>query len=1064
MTDSIGIVAASNVAKDDSVLSVMRSRMTMAISALSGTRDSELDDLRFYAGSPDNQWQWPNDVLQTRGSSQGPVVSARPCLTINKLPQHVKQITNEQRMNRPTIKVLPVDDKSDIEMADVFNGVIRHIEYTSDADVAYDTACENQVTYGEGYLRILTEYCDDTSFDQEIKIGRIRNSFSVYMDPMIQDPAGADARWCFITDDMTKDEYERAYPKASPISTLTARGIGDSSINQWISETTVRVAEYFYIECEKATLNLYPGNQTALTGTPEDSLLRAMFGKPLRSRQSDRERVKWCKTNGYEILEESEWAGSFIPVVRVVGNEFEVDGQLYVSGLVRNAKDAQRMYNYWPLALDTPVPTPHGWSTIGELRPGDEVFDECGAPVEVVDTTAVFLNEDCYRVTFDDGSSIVASGNHQWRVERRGKRTSATFEWSPLTVSTRDLVPGDDFIRVTRPLQTSRSVPLDPYFVGVWLGDGDSSGPIITQNKADADEMIDILVSRGLDAGNLRASSTACRFSVYGVRSEMVALNLLGNKHVPDCYLRASIEDRLELLRGLMDTDGSVGANGQCSISTTSPTLRDGICELLRSLGVKFGVVARDGRVINSPNGKTYHGADHWQISFSCRDDLRVFNLTRKIARTIDRLHHPRRTTRFGIATVERVASVPVKCITVASDNHLFLAGEGMVPTHNCSQEAEMLALAPKAPFIGYGGQFEGYEQQWKTANTQNWPYLEVNPDVTDGQGAVLPLPQRAQPPMASSGLLQAKAGASEDIKSTTGQYNASLGMTSNERSGKAILARQRESDVGTYHYADNLARAVRHIGRQLVDLIPKIYDTARVARILGEDGEPSTVKMNPDQEEPVKKIMGPGGVVVDKIYNPRVGKYDVRVITGPGYATKRQEALESMAQLLQGNPQLWQVAGDLFVKNMDWPGAQDLAKRLQKMLDPKVMADEDNPALVAANQQMEAMNAEMQQMFKMLQNVQQSMEAKEMHIKQFEAEIKAYQAETQRISAVQAGMTPEQIQDIVMGTIAAAVDAGDLIASAPEMRENPQPDTPRMPQMSEPQGTPSQTPYEEQQ
>ena len=728
MTDSIGIVAASNVAKDDSVLSVMRSRMTMAISALSGTRDSELDDLRFYAGSPDNQWQWPNDVLQTRGSSQGPVVSARPCLTINKLPQHVKQITNEQRMNRPTIKVLPVDDKSDIEMADVFNGVIRHIEYTSDADVAYDTACENQVTYGEGYLRILTEYCDDTSFDQEIKIGRIRNSFSVYMDPMIQDPAGADARWCFITDDMTKDEYERAYPKASPISTLTARGIGDSSINQWISETTVRVAEYFYIECEKATLNLYPGNQTALTGTPEDSLLRAMFGKPLRSRQSDRERVKWCKTNGYEILEESEWAGSFIPVVRVVGNEFEVDGQLYVSGLVRNAKDAQRMYNYW------------------------------------------------------------------------------------------------------------------------------------------------------------------------------------------------------------------------------------------------------------------------------------------------------------------------------------------------CSQEAEMLALAPKAPFIGYGGQFEGYEQQWKTANTQNWPYLEVNPDVTDGQGAVLPLPQRAQPPMASSGLLQAKAGASEDIKSTTGQYNASLGMTSNERSGKAILARQRESDVGTYHYADNLARAVRHIGRQLVDLIPKIYDTARVARILGEDGEPSTVKMNPDQEEPVKKIMGPGGVVVDKIYNPRVGKYDVRVITGPGYATKRQEALESMAQLLQGNPQLWQVAGDLFVKNMDWPGAQDLAKRLQKTLDPKVMADEDNPALVAANQQMEAMNAEMQQMFKMLQNVQQSMEAKEMHIKQFEAEIKAYQAETQRISAVQAGMTPEQIQDIVMGTIAAAVDAGDLIASAPEMRENPQPDTPRMPQMSEPQGTPSQTPYDEQQ
>jgi len=712
MKDTTGIVAAANVAKNgpypskggsEDILTVARSRMTMAISAFSETRESELDDLRFYAGSPDNQWQWPADVLQTRGAVQGQTINARPCLTINKLPQHVKQITNEQRMNRPGIKVIPVDDKADVDMADVYNGVIRHIEYISDADVAYDTACENQVSFGEGYIRILTEYCDEDTFDQEIKVGRIRNSFGVYMDPLIQDPTGADARWCFITEDIPKDEYERTYPDAAPINTLMSLGVGDQSISQWINENTVRIAEYFYIEYEKAKLNLYPGNVTAFDGTPEDKQLRLMFGKPLRSRQSDRKRVKWCKINGYEILEERDWAGSFIPVVRVVGNEFEVDGRVYVSGLVRNAKDAQRMYNYW------------------------------------------------------------------------------------------------------------------------------------------------------------------------------------------------------------------------------------------------------------------------------------------------------------------------------------------------VSQEAEMLALAPKAPFIGYGGQFEGYENQWKTANTQNWSYLEVNPDVTDGQGAVLPLPQRAQPPMASSGLLQAKAGASEDIKSATGQYNASLGMTSNERSGKAILARQREGDVGTYHYVDNLARAIRHVGRQLVDLIPKIYDTQRIARIIGEDGEPSTVKMNPMQEEPVKKIMDQSGVVIEKIYNPSVGKYDVRVITGPGYATKRQEALESMAQLLQGNPQLWQVAGDLFVKNMDWPGAQDLAKRFQKTLDPKVLADEDNPALVAANQQMEAMGAEMQNMFNMLQNVQQSMEAQEQRRKDYEAEIKAYQAETQRISAVQAGMTEQQTQDIAMGVVAAALESNDNMVMMNQQREMPE-------------------------
>jgi hypothetical protein len=724
MKDTTGIVAAANVAKNgpypskggsEEILTVARSRMKTAMAAFSQTREDELDDLRFYAGSPDNQWQWPADVLQTRGAVQGQTINARPCLTINKLPQHVHQVTNEQRMNRPGIKVIPADDKADVDMADVFNGVIRHIEYISDADVAYDTACENQVSYGEGYIRLLTEYCDENTFDQDIKIGRIRNSFSVYMDPMIQDPTGADARWCFVTEDLTKAEYERMYPDAAPISTLMSLGVGDQSIAQWIGENTVRIAEYFYIEYEKQTLNLYPGNQTAFSGTPEDKMLREMFGKPIRTREADRKKVKWCKINGYDILEEREWAGTYIPVVRVVGNEFEVDGQMYVSGLVRNAKDAQRMYNYW------------------------------------------------------------------------------------------------------------------------------------------------------------------------------------------------------------------------------------------------------------------------------------------------------------------------------------------------VSQEAEMLALAPKAPFIGYGGQFEGYEQQWKTANTNNWPYLEVNPDVTDGQGAVLPLPQRAQPPMASSGLLQAKAGAAEDIKSATGQYNASLGMTSNERSGKAILARQREGDIGTYHYVDNLARAIRHIGRQLVDLIPKIYDTERIARIIGEDGEPDTVKMNPMQEEPVKRIVDQEGNLIEKIYNPGVGKYDVRVITGPGYATKRQEALESMAQLLQGNPQLWQVAGDLFVKNMDWPGAQDLAKRFKKTIDPKVLADEDDPALAAANQQMEAMAAEMENMFQMLQNVNQSMEAREMQIKQFEADIKAYQAETQRISTVQAGMSPEQIQDIVMGTIAAAMDTGDLVSGAPQMPEM------QMPEMQQPQMAPEQ-------
>jgi len=533
----------------------------------------------------------------------------------------------------------------------------------------------------------------------------------------MQDPTGADAKWCFVTEDLTRDEYERMYPDSAPITTLQSLGVGDQSISNWLNEDTVRIADYYYIDYDRTTLNLYPGNHTAFAGTPEDKAIKAHFGKPLKSRESDRPKVKYCKINGYEILEQREWVGKWIPVIRIVGNEFEIDGRLYVSGLVRNAKDAQRMYNYW------------------------------------------------------------------------------------------------------------------------------------------------------------------------------------------------------------------------------------------------------------------------------------------------------------------------------------------------VSQEAEMLALAPKAPFIGYGGQFEGYEDKWKTANTQNWPYLEVNPDVTDGQGATLPLPQRAQPPMASSGLLQAKSGAAEDIKSTTGQYNASLGMTSNERSGKAILARQREGDVGTYHYGDNLARGIRHIARQLVDMIPKIYDTQRIARIIGEDGETKMVKINPDQPQAVNKIANEQGIVIEKIYNPGVGKYDVVATTGPGYATKRQEALEAMAQLLQGNPQLWQVAGDLFVKNMDWPGAQEMSKRFAKTIDPKLMSDgEDNPALAAAQQQMQAMGAEMEQMHTMLQNVSKSLDMREMEVKEFDSQVKAFDAETKRLSAVQASMSPEQIQDIVMGTVHGMITSGDLVGEMPGREQNEM-----MPESAEyaPQGMP---------
>jgi hypothetical protein len=290
---------------------------------------------------------------------------------------------------------------------------------------------------------------------------------------------------------------------------------------------------------------------------------------------------------------------------------------------------------------------------------------------------------------------------------------------------------------------------------------------------------------------------------------------------------------------------------------------------------------------------------------------------------------------------------------------------------------------------------------------------------------------------MAQNGLIQAKMGASDDIKGATGQYDSSLGATSNERSGKAILARERQADTGTYHYVDNLARAVRCVTRQLVDLIPKIYDTERIARIIGEDGTSDMARVNPDQPEPVKKIVDERGIVIQKVYNLGVGKYDVCVTTGPSYMTKRQESLNAMTELLQGNPELWAVAGDLVVSAMDWPRASEIAERLRKTMDPKILADEDDPALAAAQQQIEAMGQEMEQMHQMLQNVQKSFENRDLEIQEFESKIKAFDAETKRISAVQAGMTPDQMQDIVIGTIHAMMSSGDLRMAQDDMEQS---------------------------
>lgn len=630
------------------------------------------EDLRFRAGSPDNMWQWPDNAKQLRGKN-------RPMLTINKIPQHINQVTNDMRQNRPQIKYLPVDDKADKDTADILNGLARHIENVSDAPFAYDIAADNQVTAGIGWVRVLTDYVSDDSEEQEIYIRPIKNIFSVLCDPNCEFSDASDAQWVMVYDDIPEKEFERLYPDAEKANwEYIGHGMAD-----WyqVGSKMIRVAEYWCIEREFVTLNVWPD------GTRNYDKEHPKYAEPARSRRVEKKYVMYYKMTGQQVLESRRFNRQYLPFARAIGNEFIIDGKTYYSGLVRNAKDPQRMYNYW------------------------------------------------------------------------------------------------------------------------------------------------------------------------------------------------------------------------------------------------------------------------------------------------------------------------------------------------ASQECEVLALAPKAPFIGYAGQFEGFEQEWDSANVVNYSKLEVNA-TTDATGdAILPLPQRQAPPLPPAGILQAKVGASEDIKAVTGQYDASLGMRSNETSGRAILARQREGDTATYHYVDNWARMIRQVGRIILDCFAEVYDTPRLARIMAEDGESDHVQI--DATLPVSKYEINGV----KIFNPTIGRYDVVATAGPSYATKRQESVDAMSQLLATSPNLMQVIGDIFIRNQDWPGAQEMYERMKKMLPPQLQ-DDGEQVDPKAQAQINELQQGLQQALSMVKETEamytqklneladQNDELKE------KAAIEIYKAETERIKVLQDKLDPMQVAQMAAQLVMQTLNA----------------------------------------
>lgn len=606
---------------DEKIIKEALARFKLAEEAESKIRIQALDDLKFRAGE-----QWPEDVKSERSRD------GRPCLVINKIPQFIQQITNDQRQNRPSIKAHPVDDKADLETAKIIQGLIRHIEYNSNADVAYDTAFESAVVGGRGFFRVITEYADPDSFDQEILVKRIRNPFSVFFDPHSQEPDGSDANFGFVTEDLSKDEFISKYPKAD----LAKAGEWDSVGNTepgWFTGDSCRVAEYFYREFKEIDLVLLSDGSSG----PKDRLPKLLPEgvTVVRERTAMVPVIKWCKLNGNEILEKTEWLGKWIPIIPVYGAELDVDGERILEGVIRNAKDPARMYNYW------------------------------------------------------------------------------------------------------------------------------------------------------------------------------------------------------------------------------------------------------------------------------------------------------------------------------------------------ASAETEAIALAPRAPFVAAEGQLEGYEDQWASANRKNHSVLKYKP-ISLGGVPVAP-PQRNAFEPAVQAITQARMLASDDLKATTGIYDASLGNKSNETSGIAIQRRNTQAQTSNFHFVDNLTRSLRHTGRILIDLIPKVYDTARSARIIGENEEQKVIRVNEPFEENGKSVL----------YQLDVGKYDVTIDVGPSFASKRQEAATSMMEVTRSMPQLMQIAGDILVKNMDWPGAQELADRIKKTLPPGLADDPKKPSPLPpqVQQQMNQMNQMIESMTQQLQTANQKIETKSIEL-----------------------------------------------------------------------------------
>lgn len=638
----------------------------LAVDAENENREAAKDDIAFARLSD----QWPEKIRRDRERDD------RPCLTRNLMPSFIRQVVNDARQNKPSIKVHPADDNADVQTAEIMNGLIRNIEYTSDAEVAYDTATENAVSMGWGYFKIDYDYAYDDSADLDIAIRRIANPFSIYGDPFSTAADSSDWNTAHEVEWLTEDAFENQFPDEDKIDwDFDFEGAGN-----WKRDKEVLVAKWWKREeVERPMLVLPNGALIDKAVYEAQALLLASQGIiPVREHTGRSWKVKRHIMTGAKVIKSEDWLGKFIPIIPVYGDEVvDEQGKRYLRSLIRDAKDTQRQYNYW--------------------------------------------------------------------------QSAAT----------------------------------------------------------------------------------------------------------------------------------------------------------------------------------------------------------------------------------------------------------------------ELVALAPKVPFIGPKGAFKSDARNWASANTVNHPYLEY--DVVPG----------AQPPQRQPLDVGPAAGALQQAMTAREDMGAIIGMRAenseqiNEASGRALLVRQRKGDVSTFHFQDNMSRAIRHAGRILIDLIPRIYNTERIVRIMGEDGTPENVPLNrpvpakdengqpvmqPKMDQNGQPIMGQDGQPLQeqaqRIFDLSLGKFDLTVSTGPGFQTKREEAALQMTEFLRVWPSAAPVIGDLVAKNLDWPGADEIAKRLKKMLPPQLQEGGLPPEVQQMIQQGQQTIGNQQKMIEQLQALVLKLESDRSNNAR-KVDVDEFNAETKRIDTL---------------------------------------------------------------